>query len=198
MVVSFSSKEGLAARRFARSRIVLTTTARPTLLLSIACLSYLNVVRGRQVPLGKWSWVVWVPALGLWAGGASLTALAPQDSRAVWIALATWLTIITSLSKSGDHYLDGEIRADCDCLRSSRQFRQVAACDPPRATTKHVGPAQSAALVKLLTGVSSKQTSKHVKLVHFLCSLDREVNFDPQFTALANPRTAKSPLGCGL
>lgn len=104
MVVSFSSQKGLAATSFARSRIVLATTARPTLLLSIASLSYLNVVRGRQVELGKWSWVVWVPALGLWACGASLTALAPQDSRAIWIALAAWLTVITSISQSADHH----------------------------------------------------------------------------------------------
>ncbi|KWU46622.1 hypothetical protein RHOSPDRAFT_31437 [Rhodotorula sp. JG-1b] len=98
VVGSFSSQKALAGTRFARSGIILATTARPTLLLSIACLSYLNVVRGRQVPLRKWSSVVWVPALGLCAGGAGFAALAPEGSRTVWIALATWLTIITSLT----------------------------------------------------------------------------------------------------
>ena len=104
MVGSFSSQKALAGTRFARSGIILATTARPTLLLSIACLSYLNVVRGRQVPLRKWSSVVWVPALGLCAGGAGFAALAPEGSRTVWIALATWLTIITSLSECMDHH----------------------------------------------------------------------------------------------
>ncbi|GAA5834288.1 hypothetical protein JCM9279_004270 [Rhodotorula babjevae] len=85
----------LGASRGAASRLYLATTARPTLLLVVAILSYTNVVFGRSIDLGRADWIVWLPALGLYGAGAGLAALPRAGSRNVWIGLASWLSAVT-------------------------------------------------------------------------------------------------------
>ncbi|GAA5917571.1 hypothetical protein JCM8208_003909 [Rhodotorula glutinis] len=85
----------LGASRGAASRLYLATTARPTLLLVVAILSYTNVVFGRSIELGRADWIVWLPALCLYGIGAGLAALPQAGSRNVWIGLASWLSAVT-------------------------------------------------------------------------------------------------------
>lgn len=37
--------------------------ARPTILLVVSLLSYLNVIRGKVVDLGRFDFIVWIPSL---------------------------------------------------------------------------------------------------------------------------------------
>ncbi|GAA5980640.1 hypothetical protein JCM10908_001718 [Rhodotorula pacifica] len=96
-VAAFSTHRQLGATLSARSRLYFALTARPNLLLTIASLSYLNVVRGRQVPLWKADWAVWAPTVLLCGLGAGLASLSPAESRAAWVGLASWLTAVTVL-----------------------------------------------------------------------------------------------------
>ncbi|GAA5832130.1 hypothetical protein JCM11251_004250 [Rhodosporidiobolus azoricus] len=79
----------------AASRIYLASTARPTLLLVVAVLSYANVVQGRQIALGKVDWIVWAPALVIYAAGAGLASIPQPNGPNVWIGLIAWLSACT-------------------------------------------------------------------------------------------------------
>ncbi|GAA6025471.1 hypothetical protein JCM10207_000781 [Rhodosporidiobolus poonsookiae] len=84
----------LGDSRLAASRVYLATTARPTLLLVVAALSYINVVQGRQIALGRADWIVWLPALGIYAAGAGLASLGRPGGRNVWLGLVCWLSAV--------------------------------------------------------------------------------------------------------
>ncbi|GAA5850186.1 hypothetical protein JCM8547_001035 [Rhodosporidiobolus lusitaniae] len=92
-----SAHEQLGASKTAASRIYLATTARPTLLLVVAVLSYANVVQGRQINLGRADWIVWLPALIIYAAGAGLASIPRPDGPNVWIGLITWLSAVTAI-----------------------------------------------------------------------------------------------------
>ena len=47
------------------ARMACAICARPTILLVVSLLSYLNVIRGRVVALGKFDFIVWIPSLVL-------------------------------------------------------------------------------------------------------------------------------------
>lgn len=53
-----SGNSQLGDLKLAAARIYLATTARPTLLLVVAILSYANVCLGRSIALGKADWCV--------------------------------------------------------------------------------------------------------------------------------------------
>ncbi|BGP12749.1 hypothetical protein JCM10213v2_000666 [Rhodosporidiobolus nylandii] len=90
-----SADSQLGSSKAAASRIYLATTARPTLLLVVAVLSYANVVQGKQIALGRADWIVWLPALVMYAAGAGLASIASPASRSVWIGLVSWLSTVT-------------------------------------------------------------------------------------------------------
>ncbi|GAA6021360.1 hypothetical protein JCM11491_004760 [Sporobolomyces phaffii] len=90
-----SPSSQLGRSRLSDSRIYLVTTARPTLLLIVAVLSYTNVIRGRSISLGFADCIVWVPALVCYAVGAGLASLAVVDSPKVWLGLLAWLSTTT-------------------------------------------------------------------------------------------------------
>ncbi|GAA6036933.1 hypothetical protein JCM8097_006361 [Rhodosporidiobolus ruineniae] len=95
VATAFSAEEQLGASKTAAARVYLATTARPTLLAVVAVLSYVNVVQGRQIALGRLDWIVWFPALVIYAVGAGLASIARVDSPNVWIGLAAWLSVVT-------------------------------------------------------------------------------------------------------
>lgn len=72
--------------------------ARPTLLLGVALISYINVVSGRAVTLGKADAIVWAPALSLIVLGAGLASLA-SGGPSIWIGLIVWLTLVTAIGE---------------------------------------------------------------------------------------------------
>ncbi|GAA5838325.1 hypothetical protein JCM5353_006850 [Sporobolomyces roseus] len=92
-----SSSSQLGYSRLSDSRVVLATTARPTLLLIVAVLSYVNVVQGRAISLGFADCIVWGPALILYSLGAGLASLATVDGKDVWIGLIVWLSTATAI-----------------------------------------------------------------------------------------------------
>ncbi|GAA5976878.1 hypothetical protein JCM11641_000898 [Rhodosporidiobolus odoratus] len=92
---SVSAESQLGESRIAASRVYLATTARPTLLLVVAVLSYANVVQGKQISLGAADWIVWLPALTIYAVGAGLSSMAHPSGQAVWIGLVSWLSSVT-------------------------------------------------------------------------------------------------------
>ncbi|BGP44772.1 hypothetical protein JCM10450v2_000586 [Rhodotorula kratochvilovae] len=94
VAIAVGTSAQLGGSRGAASRLYLATTARPTLLLVVALLSYTNVVLGRSITLGRADWIVWLPALLLYAGGAGLAAIPQAGSRNVWIGLCAWLTAV--------------------------------------------------------------------------------------------------------
>jgi hypothetical protein len=47
------------------ARMAFAICARPTILLVVSLLSYMNVVRGKVVDLGKFDFIVWIPSLVL-------------------------------------------------------------------------------------------------------------------------------------
>lgn len=115
----------MGASRGAASRLYLATTARPTLLLVVALLSYMNVVSGRSISLGRADWIVWVPALVLYAVGAGLAALPQPASRSVWIGLAAWLSAVTLVGES--RLLLITLKGPADMHRTRAQSRLVSA-----------------------------------------------------------------------
>ncbi|GAA5887604.1 hypothetical protein JCM6882_001468 [Rhodosporidiobolus microsporus] len=90
-----SGSTQLGNTKAAASRVYLATTARPTLLLVVAILSYANVVQGRQIALGKADWIVWLPALAIYAVGAGLASIPRANGPNVWIGLISWLSACT-------------------------------------------------------------------------------------------------------
>ncbi|GAA5870187.1 hypothetical protein JCM1840_001586 [Sporobolomyces johnsonii] len=94
---AFIAEVQLGSSKLAASRVYLATTARPTLLLVVAVLSYANVVQDKSIALGTADCIVWVPALVVVAGGAGLASIAPVDSPHVWIGLAVWLTAVSAV-----------------------------------------------------------------------------------------------------
>lgn len=47
------------------ARMAFAICARPTVLLVVSLLSYLNVIRGKVVDLGRFDIIVWIPSLVL-------------------------------------------------------------------------------------------------------------------------------------
>ncbi|BGP28827.1 hypothetical protein JCM10296v2_000563 [Rhodotorula toruloides] len=92
-----SGNSQLGDSHLAAARIYLATTARPTLLLVVAILSYANVCLGRSVALGKADWIVWAPALVVYAVGGGLAALPRVGGSNVWIGLISWLSLVTTV-----------------------------------------------------------------------------------------------------
>ncbi|BGP67231.1 hypothetical protein NBRC10513v2_000549 [Rhodotorula toruloides] len=92
-----SGNSQLGDSKLAAARIYLTTTARPTLLLVVAVLSYANVCLGRSIALGKADWIVWAPALLVYAVGGGLAALPKVGGSNVWIGLISWLSLVTAV-----------------------------------------------------------------------------------------------------
>lgn len=90
---SASKSSALAATRGGMSRLWISCTARPTLLLVVATLSYANVVQGRSISLGKADWIVWLPAIVLVALGAGSASTSRHTGA--WIALLAWSSIVT-------------------------------------------------------------------------------------------------------
>ncbi|POY71383.1 hypothetical protein BMF94_5695 [Rhodotorula taiwanensis] len=80
------------------ARLYAIATIRPTLLLTVAVLSYLNVVRGRALPAGISDHLVWLPTVVLCALGAGLAGRIDEASRTAWICLLSWLTAATTVT----------------------------------------------------------------------------------------------------
>ncbi|GAA6047332.1 hypothetical protein JCM3770_001891 [Rhodotorula araucariae] len=95
VALAVGTRAQLGGSRGGASRLYLATTARPTLLLVVALLSYTNVVLGRSITLGRADWIVWLPAIGIYVSGAGLAAMPSVGSRKVWIGLCAWLTAVT-------------------------------------------------------------------------------------------------------
>ncbi|GAA5988550.1 hypothetical protein JCM5350_004450 [Sporobolomyces pararoseus] len=91
--VSFD-QERLGYSKLSDSRIYLATTARPTILLIVAVLSYTNVIRGRSISLGFADCIVWGPALVFYIVGAGLASLSNVNSSSFAIGLLAWLSTI--------------------------------------------------------------------------------------------------------
>ncbi|KAL7340979.1 hypothetical protein BJY59DRAFT_117531 [Rhodotorula toruloides] len=92
-----SGNSQLGDLKLAAARIYLATTARPTLLLVVAILSYANVCLGRSIALGKADWIVWAPALVVYTVGGGLAALPKVGGSNVWIGLISWLSLVTAV-----------------------------------------------------------------------------------------------------
>ncbi|GAA5995022.1 uncharacterized protein JCM10292_004492 [Rhodotorula paludigena] len=96
VAIAVSTSRQLGGSRGAASRVYLATTARPTLLLVVALLSYANVAQGRSITLGRADCIVWLPALSVYALGAGLASVSAINSPNVWIGLAIWLSVVTA------------------------------------------------------------------------------------------------------
>ncbi|GAA6058714.1 hypothetical protein JCM10212_003402 [Sporobolomyces blumeae] len=97
VVATTISDSPLGSSRLSDSRLYLATTARPTLLLVVAVLSYVNVVQGRAIALGWADCIVWGPAIVLYGVGAGLASMASVDGVYVWIGMAAWLSAVTAI-----------------------------------------------------------------------------------------------------
>ncbi|BGP21637.1 hypothetical protein JCM10295v2_000512 [Rhodotorula toruloides] len=97
MSTAVSGNSQLGDSKLAAARIYLATTARPTLLLVVAILSYTNVCLGRSIALGKADSIVWAPALAVYAVGGGLAALPKVGGSNVWIGLISWLSLVTAV-----------------------------------------------------------------------------------------------------
>ena len=111
----------LNANNSSVGRIFLATTARPTLLLIVSLLSYINVVRGRPVLLGRGDWVIWLPALLLLGvgTGASL-AMAETQVTAVWKFCIAWTSVIVLVVV----FCFGRLLAAVIRVRREQSFRE--------------------------------------------------------------------------
>ncbi|BGP52901.1 hypothetical protein JCM8202v2_000458 [Rhodotorula sphaerocarpa] len=96
-VTAFTLRRDLGASGGARSRIFLATTLRPTLLLTIAGLSYLNVVQGKAFGLGKADCFIWMPCVAVCALAAGLAAWPRASVAATWAGLSAWLSLEVAL-----------------------------------------------------------------------------------------------------
>ncbi|KAK4702028.1 DNA repair/transcription protein MET18/MMS19, partial [Phenoliferia sp. Uapishka_3] len=90
-------ENGLGGSKGGASRLYVSCTIRPTLLLVVAVLSYANVVQGRSISLGRLDWIVWGPAVTILAAGAGLASLPRAGSVNVWIGLLVWLSVVTAI-----------------------------------------------------------------------------------------------------
>ncbi|GAA5908213.1 uncharacterized protein JCM6883_004310 [Sporobolomyces salmoneus] len=90
-----SKSSNLGYSKLSDTRLYLATTARPTILLIVAVLSYANVIQGRSISLGFADYIVWAPALVFYVVGSSLASLENETSPKVWIGLIAWLSSIT-------------------------------------------------------------------------------------------------------
>ncbi|GAA5870084.1 hypothetical protein JCM16303_001890 [Sporobolomyces ruberrimus] len=90
-----SSNSQLGSNKLSDSRVYLATTARPTLLLIVAVLSYANVIRGKSISLGFADCIVWGPALVFYAVGGGLASTGKVGGLDVWIGLIVWLATVT-------------------------------------------------------------------------------------------------------
>ncbi|KAL8283117.1 hypothetical protein RQP46_005895 [Phenoliferia psychrophenolica] len=93
--MAVSGEQGLGGSKGGASRLYVSCTIRPTLLLVVAVLSYANVVQGRSIALGKLDWIVWGPAVCILALGAGLASLPRAGDQSVWIGLVAWLSAVT-------------------------------------------------------------------------------------------------------
>lgn len=78
-----------------------------------------------SISLGRADWIVWVPALVLYAVGAGLAALPQPASRSVWIGLAAWLSAVTLVGES--RLLLITLKGPADMHRTRAQSRLVSA-----------------------------------------------------------------------
>lgn len=57
------------------ARMAFAVCARPTVLVVVSLLSYLNIIRGKSIQLGRFDFIVWIPSVVL-LGEGSVTGAA--------------------------------------------------------------------------------------------------------------------------
>lgn len=138
-VIAFTLRRDLGASGGARSRLFLATTLRPTLLLTIAGLSYLNVVQGRAFGLGKADCFIWMPCLALCGLAAGLAAWPRASVAATWAGLSAWISLEAALGAlSFNRGYPDRGRSDSEDAPppSRRLLRPTALRHPPGPSTR--------------------------------------------------------------
>lgn len=87
----------LGANDISVARLFFAVSARPTLLLLVALLSYINVVRGKPVLLGRADIVVWGPSFVILVAGTGTAAGIGSSSVHVFQFLLGWSVIISAV-----------------------------------------------------------------------------------------------------
>jgi hypothetical protein len=118
--------QALGTNRASAARLTALLFARPTLLVSLATLNILSISRGRPLRLGRWDWIIWVPASLVLATVVGIAA-ATQGAAGWWQVSCVLLTIVTlAISLAFGRLVVAVVRV----RRTSRQRHQIT-----RATT---------------------------------------------------------------
>lgn len=151
-VVSGSRVQSLGISRPGLVCVWITCTARVSVLATIAVLSYLNVIKGQSLALGKADWVIWCPTLVSTAGVAAIvfgtdavvtSSAAASWTRAIYIAMTMYLTFLTLVVILCFTKLLVAILRVTQAVRVQEEtqtgsFRRAAPCSSsPTRTTSH-------------------------------------------------------------